>query len=168
MTLPYVSDVELETLIEQRANTLVRQFDGVSGSAMHANQRLEGGRGQVVVHFTERKRRKGWFGAKADEEMIWETWILDVTLATPRTETGMMVIIWEDAYPARLTLSTEALKARRAMESSLQRTGMKVVNIVNRDRNHIPPITTNETNPFPYHILVNPKNDGWGQKMGIF
>jgi len=63
---------------------------------------------------------------------------------------------------------TEAIKARRAMEMSLQRTAMKIVNIVNRDRNHIPPITTNETNPFPYQILINPKNDGWGQRMGIF
>lgn len=45
---------------------------------------------------------------------------------------------------------------------------MMVIAIVNRDRNHIPPITTTEANPFPYQILVNPKNDGWGQKMGIF
>lgn len=54
------------------------------------------------------------------------------------------------------------------MERSLQKGSMMVIAIVNRDRNHIPPITTTEANPFPYQILVNPKNDGWGQKMGIF
>jgi len=149
VTFPHVSDPDLETLVEQRAQTLVRQLDVSPSTDPSYPKRHEGGRGQLVLQFTEKKRRKGWFGGKADEDTVWETWILDVTLATPRTE-------------------TEAVKARRAMEMSLQKTAMKVINIVNRDRNHIPPITTNETNPFPYQILVNPKNDGWGQRMGIF
>lgn len=103
VTFPYVQDVDLETLVEQRANTLVRQLDASSDSstsggfaAAHGHQaaagqrqRGDGGRAQVVVQFMEKKRRKGWFGAKADEEMVWETWILDVTLASPRTEVGM-------------------------------------------------------------------------------
>jgi len=42
----------------------------------------------------EKKRKKGWFGAKADEEMVWENWILDVTLATPRDESGTE-LIWK-------------------------------------------------------------------------
>lgn len=43
------------------------------------------------------------------------------------------------------------------MESSLRRNAMTVINTVNRDRNHIPPIVTNESNPFPHQILVRPK-----------
>ena len=43
------------------------------------------------------------------------------------------------------------------MESSLQKTAMKILAIVSRDKDHIPPITTSETNPFPYRIVVNPK-----------
>jgi hypothetical protein len=43
------------------------------------------------------------------------------------------------------------------MESSLQKTAMKIVAIVNRDKDHIPPITTSDQNPFPYKIFVNPK-----------
>jgi len=148
-----VSDPDLETLVDQRASSLIRQFDASSNPSSGPStnnpspyNRLENGRGQIVVQFLERKRRKGWFGGKGEEELPWETWILDVTLATPRTE-------------------NEAVKARRAMESSLQKTAMKVVGIVNRDRNHIPPITTNETNPFPYQILVNPRSEGWGQRF---
>ncbi|KAF2158174.1 DUF1649-domain-containing protein [Myriangium duriaei CBS 260.36] len=148
ITLPVVSDVELETLIDQRATTLSRHFEISPYSNPNASDQ-QGGRGQVVVQFMEKKRRKGWFGGKADDELVWESWVLDVTLATPRTD-------------------TEVVKARRAMENSLQRTALKIINIVNRDRNHIPPITTNETNPFPYQILVNPKNEGWGRGMGIF
>lgn len=59
-------------------------------------------------------------------------------------------------------------KVRRAMEKSLQKTALKIVNIVNRDKDHIPLITTTDPNPFPYQILVNPKTEGWGQRMGIF
>jgi len=45
---------------------------------------------------------------------------------------------------------------------------VKVTDIVQQNKDHVPPITTQDTNTFPYHILVNPKNDGWGQRMGIF
>ena len=44
------------------------------------------------MQFFEKKRRKGglgWFGGgKGDEEICWEVWMLEITLATPRTEAG--------------------------------------------------------------------------------
>lgn len=43
------------------------------------------------------------------------------------------------------------------MESSLQKTALKIVDLVNKDKEHIPPITTSEQNPFPYRMVVNPK-----------
>lgn len=51
----------------------------------------------------------------------------------------------------------DRIKVRRAMESSLQKTAMKIVAIVDHDKDHIPPITTSDQNPFPYRIFVNPK-----------
>lgn len=54
------------------------------------------------------------------------------------------------------------------MEKSLQKAAMKVVSIASEEKDHIPPITTNETNPFPYQILVNPRESAWGRNMGIF
>lgn len=83
LTLPFVEDVELETLIDQRTATLVRQLD--TNSDMGA--RNTGVRGLMAVQFFEKKRRKAWF-MKAEEEVCWEQWTLDVTLATPRTESG--------------------------------------------------------------------------------
>jgi autophagy-related protein 101 len=68
----------------------------------------------------------------------------------------------------KLTKLSDRIKVRQAMEKSLQKTAMKIVNIVNRDKDHIPPITVAETNPFPYQILVNPKSENWGARMGIF
>lgn len=50
-------------------------------------------RGQIAVQFFEKRRRKGgglaWFGGgKAEEEICWEVWMVEVTLAMPRTEAG--------------------------------------------------------------------------------
>ncbi|MCJ1337469.1 hypothetical protein MMC09_002751 [Bachmanniomyces sp. S44760] len=87
LTLPYVTDPDLETLIETRASQLNRQLS--STSSPNSNTRS-----QIAVQFYEKKRRKagglGWFtgGAKAEEEVCWENWRLEVTLATPKTEAG--------------------------------------------------------------------------------
>lgn len=67
----------------------------------------------------------------------------------------------------------------------------KIVQIVNLQRGHIPPITTTESNPFPYDLKIKMgggnsggggggggsgggggggggDQEGWGGKMGIF
>ena len=62
----------------------------------------------------------------------------------------------------------ERNKVVKAIGSSLQKTAMKILTIVNRDKEHIPPITTSETNPFPYNIEINPRVEGWGRGMGMF
>lgn len=62
----------------------------------------------------------------------------------------------------------ERAKVRKAMETMLLKIVMKIVSTVNREKDHIPPITTSETNPFPYQITLNPKGDGWSARMGIF
>ncbi|KAI9700384.1 MAG: hypothetical protein M1836_002399 [Candelina mexicana] len=82
LTLPYVDDVELETLIDQRTTALIRQIDTTSNLSSNSV------RGQIAVQFFEKRRRKAWFSTKAEEEVCWELWTLDVTLATPRTESG--------------------------------------------------------------------------------
>jgi len=93
LTLPAIDDVDLETLIEQRTMALVRAIDSTH------QQR---GRGQLVVQFFEKKRKKAYFFGRAEEDVCWEQWTLDVTLAQPRTE-------------------TDVLKVRRAMTKSLER-----------------------------------------------
>ena len=64
--------------------------------------------------------------------------------------------------------SLERMKVHKAMGSTLQRTAMKIVTTVNREKDHIPPITTSETNPFPYQIVLNPRLEGWGKSIGMF
>lgn len=87
VTLPFVADPQLETLIDTRVGQLVRQL-----SSDNSSHEL---RGQIAVQFFEKRRRKGgglgWFTStgKTEEEVCWEIWCLDVTIATPRTEAGM-------------------------------------------------------------------------------
>ncbi|CAM1505564.1 Fc.00g112010.m01.CDS01 [Cosmosporella sp. VM-42] len=147
LTLPYVDDDELETMIEQRASALERQLDAqrTSGSAGNG-----GGRGQLVVQFFEKRRRNAWL-SRGDEEVCWECWTVKVTVAEPRTE-------------------SERAKVRRAMEQTLQTTAMKIVTFCNAHKDHIPPITTQGTNPFPYKINLDQKEGGtsWASRMRIY
>ncbi|MCJ1289953.1 hypothetical protein MMC34_001487 [Xylographa carneopallida] len=148
LTLPFVADPELQTLIDTRVYQLVRQLS----STTSPNSSV---RGQIGVQFFERRRRKagglGWFtgGTKTEEEICWEIWRLEVTLATPKTE-------------------TERTKVTKAMEMTLQKTALKIVAIANQNKDHIPPITTSEANPFPYQINLNPRIEGWTKTIGMY
>lgn len=140
ITLPAVDDVDIETLIDQQATALVRQMDHGTYSSYSGGN----GRGQLAVQFFEKRQPSKqrissyFFGGRAEEEVCWEEWTIDVTLARPRNE-------------------TEIEKVRDAMETSLRKAAMKILTTASEEKEHIPPITTNETHPFPYKILVNPK-----------
>ncbi|KAI1812044.1 DUF1649-domain-containing protein [Poronia punctata] len=175
ITLPFVDDAELDTMIEKRAAELARDLDAErthshnhsgpsaplhhhlsqqrGGTAVTAVTGSNNGRGNISVQFFERKRRKTWYLRAAygggDEEVCWESWTVKVTVAEPRTE-------------------TERAKVRKAMEQTLLTTAMKIVTCVNSHKDHIPPITTSDTNPFPYQINVNQKDAGWASRMGIY
>lgn len=86
LTLPVVTNPELETLIDTRVGQLVRQLSSDTSPQGSV-------RGQLAVQFFEKRRKKGgglgWFsGGKVDEEICWEIWHLEITLATPKTELG--------------------------------------------------------------------------------
>ncbi|KAH7329199.1 autophagy-related protein [Stachybotrys elegans] len=145
LTLPYVDDNELDTMIDQRARALERQIDADrSSSAIAGNG---GGRGQIAVQFFEKRHKKMWL--TREEEVCWECWTVKVTVAEPRTE-------------------SERAKVRRAMEQTLLTTTMKIVTFVNTHTDHIPPITTQTANPFPYKINIDQKETGWAARMGIY
>ena len=86
-----------------------------------------------------------------------------MTLATPKTETGESGLLntrgpCSEAEADQVNWA-ERTKVTKAMEMTLQKTAMKIVGIVNQYKDHIPPITTSETNPFPYQINLNPRVD---------
>lgn len=70
----------------------------------------------------------------------------------------------------QLTIASyaERAKVRRAMEQTLLTTAMKIVTFANTHKDHIPPITTQGSNPFPYKINVDQKETGWATRMRIY
>ncbi|EXJ79741.1 hypothetical protein A1O3_08024 [Capronia epimyces CBS 606.96] len=143
--LPSILDPpEISAAIDSHTALLVSQLTPQSPTSAASG----GSRGEIMVRFYDRKRRRtgittGWLGrlgggGQTEEEVCWEEWCVQVIVARPRSE-------------------ADRIKVRRAMESSLQKTAMKIVAIVNKDKDHIPPITTSDQNPFPYRIVVNPK-----------
>lgn len=182
-TLPAINDVDLETLIDSRISSLVRQHSASgahdSGGGFGGGSGGGGGvRGRIAVEFYEKKRRRSgiWFSGlagKGEEEVCWEVWNLDVTIATPRTESGMLdqcsfttlcLTARHSANPDKL----ERAKVRKAMENMLQKAALKILAVVNRDKDHLPPITTTDANPFPYRIILNPRTDGWQNRFGLY
>jgi len=55
-------------------------------------------------------------------------------------------------------------EARKEMESQLQHTILRIIDIVNNHKDHIPPITTSDYNPFPYKIYI-PQKDNWSGRF---
>lgn len=139
-TLPLITDPEIASLIETKTTTLLRHLDSLANSTTASPQynTLRPLRTTVTLSFLEKKRRKGWFVAKADEETVWESWVLKVEVLSARSE-------------------VEAGRNKRVMERMLGKAVLQVVETVNRERAHIPPITTNEVNPFPFQISVGGK-----------
>lgn len=95
LTLPVINDVELETLIDSRVTSLVRQHLSSSNAYGGGGG---GVRGRIAVEFFEKKRKRAglWFGGlagKGEEEVCWEIWTLDVTIATPKTESGEYLVV---------------------------------------------------------------------------
>jgi autophagy-related protein 101 len=55
------------------------------------------------------------------------------------------------------------------MEQTLHATAMKIVTFANNHKDHIPPITTQGANPFPYKInLDDQKETSWATRMRIY
>lgn len=171
-------DVELETLIEQRAALLERQLDAERSAHHHAGAE-GGGRGQVSVRFLERKRRKAWI-VRGEEEVCWEVWTVKVTVAEPKTDNGESLspdlfdsprahgAVLGSGWLMSVFVGTERAKVRQATEQTLLAAVRKIMKYVNANKDHIPPITATSGNPFPYQIAVNQKDAGWAARMGIY
>lgn len=93
LPLPAILDPpEISTAIDTHTALLVSQLSTTAATGPG------GSRGEVVVSFFDRKRRKtgltgGWLGrlgggGQTEEEVCWEEWCLNVVVARPRSEAG--------------------------------------------------------------------------------
>jgi autophagy-related protein 101 len=95
LPLPAILDPpEISAAIDSHTAILVSQLTSPSPS----NVPPGGSRGEIVIQFYDRKRRKtgytgGWLGrlgggGQTEEEVCWEEWTLQVVVARPRSEAG--------------------------------------------------------------------------------
>lgn len=150
MTLPLVDDADLESTIGDRANTLYRRLKLDRPPPTYTQS--EDATITVAVHFYEKKRKKAatgfanfWNagGSKGNGDggnVCWETWLIEVTVATVRNTSREAGI--------------EAEKLAERCTQSLREAAMSIVSVAGREKNHIPPITTADANAFPYEIIV--------------
>jgi len=143
LTIPSLDDQELDTVIDAGVASLLRSIESSHSPAAAL------ARGQLAIQFYEKRPRKASWFAKAEEKVCWEQWLLNVTIVSPRTE-------------------ADRTKTRRQIEDQLQTTILKIITVAGNEKNHVPPITSDDANPFPYSIVIPPRGDTWGARMGIF
>jgi autophagy-related protein 101 len=120
-------------------------------------------RGRIAVEFYEKKRRRSnmWFPALAGMEFRCNSCYSTDGIWYVEGINNMNHLA--NPFP-----KLERAKVRKAMENMLQKAALKILAVVNRDKDHIPPITTTESNPFPYRIILNPRTDGWQNRFGLY
>ncbi|KAM3417173.1 hypothetical protein BST61_g5435 [Cercospora zeina] len=150
LTLPFVAHPEIESLIESRTTTLLRHLDTSTTSTARSKNSSPTFLA-LTLQFLERKRRRTWFLQKPDEEFPWETWHLNITVLPNNSNNNN-----------NKTPSSEynATQTRHLMTHELEKATWQVLEIANQQRNHIPPITTNESNPFPYDLKIKVAGSG--------
>lgn len=128
-----------------------------------------------LVQFYEKRLRKAGWVAKAEEKVSWEQWMLTVTLLAPCNKMGKFSSTMFPRKrkalfgrsPANIDVIEKTVMLKK-IESQLEKTLREIIHIAGHNKDHIPPITSQEPNPFPYSIIISPKEDTWGTRIGIF
>lgn len=138
---------DLDTLIDERIADAIRKY-------FDRNVSPDAPSGRLVVQFFDKrtsksKKKTGWFGqGKPDDTLyLWELWILNVA-CVPET----------------------SLEDHSISIASFEHNLSNIIEIADTHKDHIPPITSLESLPFPYTIDVDKpleyttaEDEGWGR-----
>ena len=136
---------ELDGMMDEKINELVKSLKPETSTRLPT----------IVVLFLDKdpfksKKKSGWFGqTKSHEDLkLWEQWTISVNCVfnerdSPNTKPLAMM------EPQDLKVSSQSF------ESTLT----KIIDYVDTNKHHIPPITSLESCPFPYTIEVWPNGD---------
>lgn len=154
MDIPYPMAAEcpdVDSLIDHKIDLLIKQCFTSSHHPPIPTY------GQVIVLFAHKdpsrtKKKSGWFGhvkELASEDMqIWEKWILNVNCLPISGETGD--ISEGDG------IMNNAERLLHLSAASFESNLLRILDIVDKHRSHVPPILTLDVAPFPYEITIGP------------
>ncbi|KAG0239830.1 hypothetical protein BGX31_002429 [Mortierella sp. GBA43] len=132
LTIPVIDDPEVDRLVEEKIVAFIRASDANAQS-----------KGQIGIMFYEKRTKKGiWFGSTSSE-VCWEQWVITINIVTNVGD-------------------KDRQRSIKLMEKALGSLFMSILMTVNERKDHIPPITTSDGNPFPYQIVVPTAADTWG------
>lgn len=177
-----VDDPEVERIVEERLAHFIRlvdsatpssaqgvppppppsssQYGHIGMSMMRRNSSFLQGipvvRSQLTLAFSERRSKKSWFAGSYDEDVVWEEWIVAVSVKNSKTD-------------------SEHEASKRTLEAELPSLLMKVAALANDNRDAIPKLTSPPTpsmnesttgsalgsNPFPWSIAVGSASQGF-------
>lgn len=106
----------------------------------------------MALFFYEKRLKKNWFQfSKTEEFVCWEQWVITLNLTSPpQTEQGTYVQLWREKRGTNDYI--EKLRSMKSAEDQFRQCLMKILEIVNESKEHIPSITTTDGNPFPYQV----------------
>lgn len=153
--------MELNSLIEDKVSYLAKKAENLESveSNIENNERV------FVEHMsvrfydkkvTKSKKKIGWFGqgrsSETDDINPWETWVIKVKLL-PVPEAK------KDSRSDKKECSL--MEENQNITSASFRSNLKkIIDISDTHKDHIPPITSSESSPFPYSIDTNNEDSG--------
>ncbi|KAI8874057.1 hypothetical protein GQ42DRAFT_115396, partial [Ramicandelaber brevisporus] len=107
----------------------------------------------ITVTFHNKVQRRRWFSGSSPSGVVyeetgpWERWTFVIHVVSARTERE------------RTTLATTT-------EPQLVDLLKMIMATIGENKDHIPPITSTEMVPFPFHITVLHAGEGWSSVLG--
>ncbi len=141
---------DLDSLIDEKVNRILNQITEVSNQA------------KINVQFLSKssnKKKTGWFGNSTynaqDDLVVWESWLINV-----------------ESLPLDQVSNGESKNVQTSIQNFANNL-TRIYDIADKYKEHIPPITSLDSAPFPYKIIIPEKKsdhnrdyhtgeEGWG------
>ena len=114
----------------------------------------------VTLSFYETRKQHAWFGAQ-EKHLYWEQWKLPLS------------IVGSESVPSNITsdsskTAVEVEKQRDKIEAAVEVLLSRIIDNLNRRRDHIPPVVAEQSLTYPFDITVEPLHGkGSGSSFGI-
>ena len=132
----------MDSLIEEKVTTFIRTC--IEGKPLPA-------KGTIIIQFwnksNSKRKSSGWFGREyeSDDLKAWETWRINIE-SLP-IEEGPSI------HRSKQT-SMESSRTVALSMKSFEEAMLRIYDLVDSHKDHVPPITSLESSPFPYTIKI--------------